>query len=110
MKQAEEDGSPVDLAQVSQERWTGANLDRPLLGQLRQAVKAGEVSVLYVYSPDRLSRNPLHLVRLFEEFASAGVEALCVGPLSTAPRAVVPTRLAPAFGYEHDKVGEVWRV
>ena len=74
MKQAEEDGAPVDLAQVSQERWTGANLDRPLLGQLRQAVQTGEVSVLYVYSPDRLSRNPLHLVRLFEEFASAGVE------------------------------------
>jgi DNA invertase Pin-like site-specific DNA recombinase len=54
-QQAEEDGSSVNLAYVYREQRTGADLNRPVLDQLLQAVQAGEVSVVYVYSADRLS-------------------------------------------------------
>ena len=74
VKQAEQEGFCVSSAYVYREQWTGADLDRPLLGNLRQAVQDGEVRVVYVYSPDRLSRNPFHILTLLEEFKEAGVE------------------------------------
>ena len=73
--QAGEDGEPpVGAAYDFRDQGNGLQLDRLALNQLRRAVQAGEVGVVYIYSPDRLSRSLAHLVLLHEEFASAGVE------------------------------------
>ncbi len=74
MRQAELDGLTVDPDHIYREQWTGDDLDRPVLTLLRGVVQEGKIRVIYVYSPDRLSRNPLHLLLLVEEFTSAGVE------------------------------------
>lgn len=75
VRQAAEDGAPpVGAAYTFRDRQSGLELDRPGLTQLRRAVQAGEVGLVYVYSLDRLSRDPKHLMLLYEEFASAGVE------------------------------------
>ncbi len=90
-QQAEEDGLSVDPAYVYKEQGTGADLNRPVLAQLRQAVQAGEVGVVYVCAPNRLSRNPLHLLSLREEFASAGADLRCVrGRSDDAPKGGLP--------------------
>lgn len=62
---------PVDL--IWRERWTGADLDRPMLNQVRQAARAGLFDALFVYCPDRLSREPVHLLMLLDEFQKCGV-------------------------------------
>ena len=75
VRQAAEDGEPpVVAAYTFRDQGSGVQLDRPGLNDLRQAVQAGVVGVVYVDSPSRLSRNPRHLVLLCQEFTSAGVE------------------------------------
>ena len=85
VRQAAEDGvPPVGPAYVFRDQGSGLQLDHPGLNQLRRAVQAGEVGVLYVRSPDRLSRSIANFALLREEFASAGVEIRFVeGPGDT---------------------------
>ena len=83
--QADEDGEPpIGDDYIFRDQGSGVQLDRRELDQLRRAVQAGEVGVVYVYSPDRLSRSLEHLVLLHEECASADVEIRfvrgCFGP------------------------------
>lgn len=56
------------------EQWTGAELERPKLGRLRAVVQAGLVNAVFVLSSDRLSRDLLHLLILFDEFQKAGAK------------------------------------
>ena len=44
--------------------FTGANMDRPALTRLLQAVEAGELDCVVVYKVDRLSRSLLDFTRL----------------------------------------------
>ena len=75
VRQAAEDGVPaVAAAHVFRDQQSGLALDRPGLNQLRRAVQAGDVGVVYVHSPARLSRSRTHFVLLSEEFAAAAVE------------------------------------
>ena len=53
---------------------SGASLHRPQLNKVRLMAATGEFDALFVYSPDRLSRNPVDLLMLMREFASHGVE------------------------------------
>jgi len=55
---------------------SGANLQRPALDKLRDAVASGEVERIYVHSPDRLGRDHAHQVLLMEEFRRAGAEVV----------------------------------
>jgi hypothetical protein len=43
--------------------FTGANMDRPALTKLLQAVEAGELDCVVVYKVDRLSRSLLDFTR-----------------------------------------------
>ena len=72
MKRADDDGFLVSPDRVYRERSTGSRTDCPILERLRRAMRAGEVCAVFVYSPDRLSRDPVHLIELMGEFASAG--------------------------------------
>ena len=51
---------------------SGGTLEREGLGQLREAVAAGEVAVVVVYALDRLSRSQRDTLALLDEFAEAG--------------------------------------
>ena len=80
--EAEKLGYEVDPELVGRESWTGADLDRPVLSRLRSAARAGALDAFIVYSPDRLSRDPLHLMILLNEFSECGVRLCFVQGIS----------------------------
>ena len=106
-RQAVEDGeAPVVAAYIFRDSQGSCGLDRSGLSQLRRTVQAGEVRLLYVYSSERLSRIPAHLVLLCEEFASAGVEIRFVqGSFDNPHRGRSPGLVASGVsGYAQDNV------
>lgn len=52
---------------------SGASLERPGLDRLRDKALAGDVTKVYILSPDRLSRKSAHQVLLIEEMKRLGV-------------------------------------
>jgi site-specific DNA recombinase len=58
------------------EGYSGANLIRPGLEQLRDVVALKGLGRLYVHSPDRLARRYAYQVLLMDEFQQAGVEVV----------------------------------
>ncbi len=66
----------VPERQFMDDGYSGTTLIRPGLEQLRDVIAAGEVTRLYVLSPDRLARKYAYQVLLLEEFARAGVEVV----------------------------------
>lgn len=73
-KYAEEQDYEVPDAYLIKEVYSGLTLDRPELTQLRSWVSNKEVDGVVVYSTDRLSRDPLHLLLLAEEIEKKGVK------------------------------------
>ncbi len=59
---------------IWRETRTGIIIERPILDEARKAAANGQISALFVFSPDRLSRDPLHSVMLIREFADLGVD------------------------------------
>src|SRR6267378_8292471 len=55
---------------------SGATLVRPGLEALRDLAAAGEIQIVLIYSPDRLSRKYAYQVLLAEELARCGVELI----------------------------------
>jgi len=53
--------------------YTGADLQRPALSRLREAVRTGLYQIILVHDPDRLSRRLAHQLLLEEEFKAAKV-------------------------------------
>ena len=56
------------------ETWSGLTLDRPQLNQLREFARSRRIDAIVVYSTDRLSRDPVHLLLLLEEWDKLGVK------------------------------------
>jgi site-specific DNA recombinase len=54
--------------------YSGASLNRPGLDRLREAVRAGEVTLVWMTAPDRLARSYVHQVLLLEEVKQAGCQ------------------------------------
>jgi len=69
-----EDGHqlPPDMRFVD-DGYSGATLVRPALERLRDCAALGEIDVLYVHAPDRLSRKYAYQAILIEEFTASGV-------------------------------------
>ena len=67
-------GHEVSPAHIWREVWSGADLERPVLTGVRLVARSGEIDALVVYSPDRLSRDPMHLLLLLNEFTECGVQ------------------------------------
>jgi site-specific DNA recombinase len=86
-KEATLRGFRVDDASVFSERYTGAEMwDRPVLSDLRRRIKAKEYTALFVYSTDRLARDPIHLALILEECQRANCELVFVTePLEDSP-------------------------
>ena len=58
--------------------FTGANMDRPALTRLLQAVEAGELDCVVVYKVDRLSRSLLDFTRMLSIFEKHKVSFVAV--------------------------------
>jgi site-specific DNA recombinase len=58
--------------------FTGANMDRPALARLLQAVEAGELDCVVVYKVDRLSRSLLDFTRMLSVFEKHKVSFVAV--------------------------------
>jgi site-specific DNA recombinase len=58
--------------------YSGANLLRPGLEQVRDLAASGQIEAVLVLSPDRLSRKYAYQVLLMEEFGRSGVETVFV--------------------------------
>jgi site-specific DNA recombinase len=73
----EQDGCtvPEDLVFLD-DGVSGNTLIRPGLERLRDAVANGAIDRLYIYHPDRLSRNYAYQVVLIDEFTRAGVQVI----------------------------------
>ena len=56
--------------------YSGANLIRPGLEQLRDVIALNGLDRLYVHSPDRLARRYAYQVLLMDEFQKTGVEVI----------------------------------
>ena len=59
---------------VEDEGYSGATLERPGLERVRDLAAEGQIQVVLVYSPDRLSRKYAYQILLIEELARQGVE------------------------------------
>lgn len=68
-----ERGYQVNPEFIVRDSWTGDEIERPALDGLRAAVASGVLDAVMVYSADRLSRDPVHLLMLLREFTEAGV-------------------------------------
>src|SRR6201988_4916946 len=60
------------------EGYSGATLERPGLERVRDLAAEGQIQVVLVYSPDRLSRKYAYQILLTEELGRQGVETLFV--------------------------------
>jgi len=78
LKKATELGYKVRDVHLIEEVYSGLALDRPKLVQLRNWVRSGQVDAVVAYSTDRLSRDPLHLLLLAEEFEKGKVALVFV--------------------------------
>jgi site-specific DNA recombinase len=58
------------------EGYSGATLARPGLERLRDLATEGQIEVVLIYAPDRLSRKYAYQVLLTEEFCRHGVETV----------------------------------
>lgn len=78
LRMAREQCYDVPEEYVTHEVWSGLTLERPDLTELRNWVRHNEVDAVVVYSTDRLSRDPVHLLLLVEEFDKKGAKLLFV--------------------------------
>jgi site-specific DNA recombinase len=84
---AEEQGITIAPEYIfKDEGYSGSMLVRPGLEQLRDLCAEGQIEVILVYSPDRLSRKYAYQVLLLEEFGRSGVEVVFLkSPKATTP-------------------------
>jgi site-specific DNA recombinase len=90
------------------EGYSGALLARPGLERLRDLAAEGQIEVVLIYAPDRLSRKYAYQVLLMEEFSRHGVETLF---LKTAAAETPEERLMLQFQgmiaeYERAQIAE----
>ena len=86
-KYAEEQGVTIPPEYIfKDEGYSGSVLVRPGLEHLRDLCAEGQIEVILVYSPDRLSRKYAYQVLLLEEFGRSGVEVVFLkSPKATTP-------------------------
>ena len=76
--EAERLGYRVDPDLVWREVWTGEDLERPTLDDIRAVAKSGRFNALVVFTYDRLARDPLYVLMVAREFREMGVALLFV--------------------------------
>lgn len=70
---------PADqIVRFADEDQSGAKRSRPGFDQMMQAVRAGEIATVLVYSYSRFGRNALHLIETVDEFGRLGVAFISI--------------------------------
>jgi site-specific DNA recombinase len=59
--------------EISDDGWSGEDLDRPGVEALRRAIRGKQIDVVCIYDPDRLSRRLIHQEIVRDEAERAGV-------------------------------------
>ena len=87
---------------------SGVNLERPQLDKIRRMATARDFDALFVYTTDRLSRDPLDLLMLIREFDRQGVTVHFVQDSSdNSPEGeLVKFVLGYSAGREHAQIRE----
>jgi site-specific DNA recombinase len=93
------------------EGYSGAQLGRPALDRLRDAVAHAELDCVLITAPDRLARNYVHQVLLVEEFQRTGCQVLFVEhPMSSDPHDQLLLQIRGAVAeYERSLIAERMR-
>ena len=89
--------------------FTGANMDRPALGRLLQAVEAGELDCVVVYKVGRLSRSLLdftHMLSVFEKHQVSFVAVTQQFNTSTSLGRLTLNILLSFAQFERELIGE----
>ena len=60
------------------EGYSGSTLERPGLEHLRDLVSEGQVEIVLIYTPDRLSRKYAYQVLIVEEFSRNGIDIIFI--------------------------------
>jgi site-specific DNA recombinase len=96
------------VIKVVQEDASGARLDRPKLGELRDMAERREIEAMIVYDPDRLSRSMAHTMMLMEEFERNRANVLFVNaPKEDTPEGDMLFGMRALFAqYERTKIME----
>ena len=76
LAKAKELGYEVPDEYILAEVYSGLTMERPKLDELREWIRQEEIETLVVYSTDRLSRDPVHLLLMADECEKAKVN-LC---------------------------------
>ena len=64
------------IKEYSDNGYSGSLLERPALDELRDDAKNGLFDTLYIYSPDRLSRNHLNQLLIARELKKHNIEII----------------------------------
>lgn len=78
VRKAQDSGYVAPENRIVKEVYSGLTLDRQKLTELRQWARNREIEAVIVYSTDRLSRDPVHLLLLAEEFDKKEVPLIFV--------------------------------
>jgi site-specific DNA recombinase len=90
------------------EGFSGSQLERPALDELRDHAREGRFEAVIVLCPDRLARKYAYQVLLLEEFKKAGIEVhFCERPISESPDDQLLLQIQGAVAeYERAKILE----
>jgi site-specific DNA recombinase len=89
--------------------YSGADLRRPAMEQLRDAVASGTIDCVYVHSPDRLARKLSHQAILLEEFSKYECEVVFLNQegIPQTPEANLLIQMQGMIAeYEREKIME----
>lgn len=109
VQRAEEDGHkllPSDL--YADEGYSGSSLLRPALESLRDRAAEGRLDLVYIHSPDRLSRKLAYQALLLDELGRAGVEIVFLNhPVGESPEDQLLLQMQGSIAeYERAKILE----
>jgi len=62
----------INIVEYVDDGYSGGDLDRPAMNELRNDVKLGKISTVIFYDPDRFARNLMHQLIVTEEIEKAG--------------------------------------
>src|SRR5262249_46189029 len=88
--------------------YSGAELARPALDRLREAVRRHAVEIVLIHDPDRLARKAAHQFLLMEEFERAGVRVeFLTTPREDTPEGKLLLQVKGVIAeYEREKIRE----
>jgi site-specific DNA recombinase len=108
--QQQKDGHLPDTAQIfKDEGFSGSIIERPGLDLLRQAAKAGEIDILYVFDYGRFARDLSSLMLIKDEIESSGVQIISLYERITGEPAVdrlLLQMMGAFFEYEKKKIAQ----